>query len=98
MTDSWQHVANGESNAARSIRLVRTASNLNVNAKATFPVLYSKTLLAPFGLLSKALQLEPRNLLPMMVLQAHMEPYPPVLWIPPSIQISNHTERIMLMD
>lgn len=98
MTDSWQHVANGESNAARSIRHVRTASNLNVNAKATFPVSYSKILLAPSGLLSKALQLEPRNLPPMMVLQAYMEAYPLVQRIPPSIHISNHTESIMLMD
>ena len=98
MTDSWQHVANGESNAARSSRHVRTASNLNVNAKATFPVSYSKTLSAPSGLLSKALQLEPRNVPPMLAQQAYMEAYPLVQRIPPSTPISNHTESIIFMD
>ena len=98
MTDSWQHVANGESNAGRSIRHVRIALNLNVNAKATFPVSYSKTLLVPSGLPSKELQLEPRNLPPMMVLQEYMEVYPLVQRIPLSIHVSNHTESIMLMD
>lgn len=98
MIDSWQHVANGESNAARSSRHVKTASNLNVNAKATFPVSYSKTLSAPSGLLSKALQLEPRNVPPMMAQQAYMEAYPLVQRIRPSIPISNRTESIIFMD
>ena len=93
-----QLAVSGASSAARNAQPVKTASSPSGNAKAIFLGSFSRTLLVPSGLLSKALLLALNIPRIPMELQASMGACPQHPWTHQSRRVSCRTESKLGQD